>query len=65
MGEYSTAFQDFNAALEIVSDYPEAYINRGNAFFHIGQVERAIADYNQASSERQRNCTPRTTTAGW
>jgi len=48
MGEYSAAFQDFNAALEIVSDYPEAYINRGNAFFHIGQVERAIADYNRA-----------------
>ena len=31
---------------------PEAYINRGNAFFYTGQAERAIADYNQAIQRR-------------
>ena len=52
MGEYAAALGDLNAALELVSDYPEAYINRGNAFFYTGQVERAIADYNQAIQRR-------------
>ena len=48
MGEYTSALEDFEKALELISDFPEAYINRGNAYFYTGQVERAIADYNRA-----------------
>lgn len=48
MGEYAAAVDDFEAALEIIADFPEAYINRGNTFFYTGQVERAIADYDRA-----------------
>ncbi len=52
MGEYAAAFDDFDAALELISNFPEAYINRGNAYFYTGQVGRAIADYNRAIQRR-------------
>ncbi len=52
MGEYAAALGDFEAALELFSNFPEAYINRGNAYFYTGQVERAIADYNRAIQRR-------------
>jgi len=52
MGEYTAALKDFEEALELISNFPEAYINRGNAYFYTGQVERAIADYNRAIQRR-------------
>jgi tetratricopeptide (TPR) repeat protein len=52
MGEYDMALKDFEEALELISNFPEAYINRGNAYFYTGQVERAIADYNRAIKGR-------------
>jgi tetratricopeptide (TPR) repeat protein len=52
MREYDAAFADFEAALELFSEFPEALINRGNTYFYTGQVERAIADYNKAISRR-------------
>ncbi len=52
MGEYALAVKDFEEALELISNFPEAYINRGNAYFYTGQVERAIADYNRAIQRR-------------
>ncbi len=52
MGEYAAALKDFEKALELISNFPEAYINRGNAYFYTGQVERAIADYNRAIQRR-------------
>lgn len=54
MGEYDSALADFEAALELFSEFPEAYINRGNVYFYTGQIEQAIADYNRAI---QRNST--------
>jgi len=52
MGEYTAALEDFEEALELIANFPEAYINRGNTYFHTGQVERAIADYNRAIQRR-------------
>jgi tetratricopeptide (TPR) repeat protein len=52
MGEYAAALEDFEKALELISNFPEAYINRGNAYFYTGQVERAIADYDRAIKRR-------------
>jgi len=52
IGNYDAALADFEAALELFSDFPEAYINRGNAYFYMGQVELAIADYNKAIAQR-------------
>ena len=34
--------------MRIDPTYPAAYINRGNVWFHRGDFDRAIADYNQA-----------------
>jgi len=52
MGNYDAAFKDFEAALKLVGDFPEAYINRGNTHFYTGQIEEAIADYNRAIQGR-------------
>ncbi len=52
MGEYAAALEDFEVALELIANFPEAYINRGNAYFYTGQVGRAIADYNRALQRR-------------
>jgi tetratricopeptide (TPR) repeat protein len=52
MREYAQALEDFEAALELIADFPEAYINRGNAYFYTGQIDRAIADYNRAIKRR-------------
>lgn len=54
MGEYDKAFRDFEAALGLIANFPEAYINRGNTHFYTGQIERAIADYNRAIERRSR-----------
>jgi len=48
MGEYDAALADFEAALELFSNFPEAFINRGNVYFYKGDIEQAIADYNRA-----------------
>jgi tetratricopeptide (TPR) repeat protein len=52
MGEYASAFDDFDAAIELIANFPEAYINRGNAYFYTGHVDLAIADYNRAIQRR-------------
>jgi len=48
MGEYDAALADFEAALDLFSNFPEAYINRGNAYFYKGRFDLAIADYSRA-----------------
>jgi tetratricopeptide (TPR) repeat protein len=48
MGDYAAAIDDFEAALDLLPNFPEAYINRGNALFYSGQIEQAIADYDRA-----------------
>ncbi|SFK95403.1 Tfp pilus assembly protein PilF [Nitrosomonas aestuarii] len=48
--QYDQALLAFNAAIEIDSDYVEAYIGRGYLFQLNGQHEQAIADYSKALS---------------
>ncbi|MEN3183548.1 MAG: tetratricopeptide repeat protein, partial [Atribacterota bacterium] len=45
---YKEAVQAYNVLLELRPDYPEGYVNRGNAYFALGEVEKAIADYSRA-----------------
>ena len=45
---YPAAIEDFEAALALIPNFPEAYINRGNTYFYAGNIEKAIADYNRA-----------------
>ena len=45
--DYETAIATFDRALAAIED-PAAYYQRGLAYYELGQVERAIADYNQS-----------------
>ncbi len=47
-GAVSSAFADFNAALEIDGELAEAYLNRGNSWFASNNFENALSDYEHA-----------------
>jgi len=47
-GAVSSAFADFNAALEIDDDLAEAYLNRGNSWFASNNFDNALSDYEHA-----------------
>ncbi len=42
------AIDHYNKAISIKPSYPESYINRGNAYYKLGQYQHAITDYNEA-----------------
>ena len=42
------AMADFNKAIELKSDYPEALYNRGLLYFFEKNYDKAIADYSAA-----------------
>jgi len=44
------AINDYNKALELRPEYPEAYSNRGATLFEMGKHREAIADFNAAIS---------------
>ncbi len=52
MGEYEQAIADFDQAILLQPEFPEAFNNRGIAYFDNGQYGRAIDDYNQALHSR-------------
>ena len=43
---------DYDEAIRLQPDYPEAYYNRGNAKSKLGRLEDAIADYDEATRRR-------------
>ncbi len=47
-GDLNAAIEDFNAALDIDGDQPEAFINRGNSWFLAGRFDDALEDYERA-----------------
>ena len=46
--EFEKAIADFTKAIKHKSDYPDAYNNRGCAYFAKGELENAIADFSRA-----------------
>lgn len=48
IGDYRKAMDDFNAALKVKSNFPQAYANRALVFVKIEKLPRAIADYDRA-----------------
>jgi len=46
--DFYGALADFNIAIKLKPDYPEAYSNRGIAYVKIGKFDSAIDDYNKA-----------------
>jgi tetratricopeptide (TPR) repeat protein len=42
------AIEYLSNAIKLQPDYPQAYYNRGNAYYGLGQYQRAIKDYTVA-----------------
>lgn len=49
-GDYERAIADFNAALSINPDFPQAYANRALIHVRLKQLPQAVADYDRAVS---------------
>lgn len=49
-GDYQRAIDDFNAALSINPEFPQAYANRALIHVRIKQMPQAVADYDRAIS---------------
>ena len=47
-GEVDRAITDFDKAIQLKSDYADAYYNRSIAYDVKGEVDRAAEDYNKA-----------------
>ena len=47
-GKPQEAIQAFNKAIQLKSDYAEAYYNRGNALKDLGQLKQAIENYDES-----------------
>lgn len=47
-GAYAGAVEHFNAAINIVPDYGNAYYNRGTAYIQLRQYQKAIDDFTRA-----------------
>ena len=41
------AIEYLNNAIKLQPDYSDAYINRGIAYYKLGQYQRAIEDYDE------------------
>jgi len=48
IGNYEQAIMDYDSAIKIYPQYPNAYNNRGNAYSILHNYERAINDYSMA-----------------
>ena len=47
-GEFDTAIQDYNTAIDLNPEFAEAHNNRGVAYYRKGEFDTAIQDYNTA-----------------
>ena len=48
LGDSAGAIQDFDEALHLQPDYPQAYVNRGNVRSDLGDLAGAIRDFDAA-----------------
>ena len=47
-GEYRLAIQEYDKAIELNPNFPDAYVSRGFAYDYLGEIHRAIEDYDKA-----------------
>lgn len=45
---FDAAFKDLNRALELVPNFAEAHLNRGNVFLFVESLEQAVKEYDAA-----------------
>lgn len=48
LGDFDSAFSDFNIGMNLMPEAAQIFVNRGNAFYYTGNYEMAIEDYNQS-----------------
>jgi len=49
-GHSNQAISDLNRAIELQPDFPQAYINRGNAYMRLGRFGLAFADFRRGGA---------------
>ncbi len=47
-GEHDYAIEDYDTVIKLKPDNVDAYYNRGAAYYHKGNYDRAVKDYTQA-----------------
>ena len=47
LGQYATALEDYDKAIQLDPDDTMAYYNRGVAYKELGRYHRAIEDYDR------------------
>ena len=47
-GEWNLALNDYNKAINLNPQFPEAYFNRAVTYYQLQQPDLAMTDYNQA-----------------
>jgi serine/threonine protein kinase/Tfp pilus assembly protein PilF len=47
-GDHQQAIADYSEAIRLKPDYPEAFNNRGVAYYSLKQYDKALSDYNEA-----------------
>jgi tetratricopeptide (TPR) repeat protein len=47
-GLHDQAIEEYDRAIELDSDYADAYVGRGDAYYYLGEYQPAIEDYDQA-----------------
>ncbi|MEO1148830.1 MAG: tetratricopeptide repeat protein [Cyanobacteria bacterium J06638_22] len=48
-GDFESAIASFTRAIELNPDEPVTYLDRGDTYYSMGNMEAVIADYNQAA----------------
>ncbi len=54
-GDPKSALADFNKVVQIDSTFPEAFLNRGNAYFDLNRFDMAAADYSRSIAHDSAN----------
>ena len=47
-GKQLEAIADYDAAVRLLPDYPDTYVDRGNSYHALGRNENALKDYSEA-----------------
>jgi tetratricopeptide (TPR) repeat protein len=47
-GKQLEAVADYDAAVRLLPDYPDIYVDRGNSYHALGRDENALKDYSEA-----------------
>jgi tetratricopeptide (TPR) repeat protein len=53
--EYGKAIEDFSESLRLIPDHIKALLMRGNAYFGLGEKDKAKADFDEYLNRKRKN----------